>query len=327
MTEEKKTSRTKKRKPKAPKTPKTSVKQTGSDRILGLGFSPCPNDTYMFHALVTGKVEVEDVSFAPELLDIQELNQRALGIDKSDPSKPRPRKALGQQPRPLVVTKLSIPALALLTEDYAALSAGAAVGRGCGPLVVRNVLRGDIAVLEDLDGLQVAVPGEHTTAALLLRIFGPRNIKLLAMPFQEIMPAVADRQVDAGVVIHESRFTYRDDGLILVQDLGKIWEEATSLPLPLAVIAVRRDLGSDLIERIEDGMRRSVEHALTHDDGWDYVLAHAQELSEEVCRRHVELYVNDYSRDLGKIGRKAIEEMIKRGRAAGRLPRRASPWR
>lgn len=306
---------------------KAPSRKASGGRTLGLGFSPCPNDTFMFHALVTGKVEVEDVCFAPELLDIQELNQRALGVDKGDPTKPKPEKAIGQQTRPLVVTKLSIPALAHVTEDYTVLSAGAALGRGCGPLVVRNVLRGDIAVLEDLDTLRVAVPGEHTTAALLLQIFGPGNVKPVAMPFHEIMPAVAAREVDAGVIIHESRFTYQDHGLILVKDLGEVWEEATNLPLPLAVIAARRDLGKDLIDRIEEGVRRSVEHAFAHDDGWDYIRSHAQELSEDVCRRHIELYVNDYSKNLGKDGRKAVEEMIKRGRATGRIPRRASPWR
>lgn len=294
-------------------------------RTLGLGFSPCPNDTFMFHALVTGKVEVEDVRFAPELLDIEELNRRALRIDKD--ASPTKGKALGQQTRPLLVTKLSIPALAQLTGDYTALAAGAAVGRGCGPLVVRNILRGDIAILEDLDGLRVAVPGEHTTAALLLQIFGPRNVMLEPMAFDEIMSAVADREVDAGVIIHESRFTYREHRLILVQDLGEIWEEATGLPLPLAVIAARRDLGDELIDAIEDGIRRSVEHAFAHDDGWDYIRSHSQELSEEVCRRHIQLYVNDLSKDLGNVGRQAIEEMIKRGRAAGRIPRRDSPWR
>lgn len=321
MTGQKKVRTSRKRSAKAP------TKQARGGRTLGLGFSPCPNDTFMFHALVTGKVEVEDVGFAAELLDIEELNQRALGVDKNDPRQPKTEKALGPQARPLVVTKLSIPALAHLTEDYTVLSAGASLGRGCGPLVVRNVLRGDIAVLEDLEALHVAVPGEHTTAALLLAIFGPRNIKLEAMPFDEIMPAVANREVDAGVVIHEGRFTYKDHGLLLVQDLGEIWEEATDLPLPLGVIAARRDLGKDLIDRIEEGVRQSVEHAFAHDDGWDYILSHSQELSEDVCRRHIELYVNDYSKDLGKIGRKAVEEMIKRGRVTGRIPRGASPWR
>ncbi|MHC4853580.1 MAG: menaquinone biosynthesis family protein [Planctomycetota bacterium] len=310
-------------------------------RTLGLGFSPCPNDTFMFHALVTGKIEVEDVAFVPELLDIQELNQRALGSrDGQGERKGKARgtgsgqgtqhteRPLGQQVRPLVVTKLSIPALAHLTDDYTALSAGAALGVGCGPLVVRNVYRGDIAVLEDLEGLQVAVPGKHTTAALLLMIFGPGDVRPVPMPFHQIMTAVAAGEVDAGVVIHEGRFTYKDHGLLLVEDLGEIWEKASGLPLPLGVVAARRDLGKDLIGRIEDGVRGSVEHALSHPgDGWDYIRKHAQELSEDVCRRHIDLYVNDYSKDLGKTGRKAIEELIKRGRAAIKIPRRSSPWR
>ena len=323
------------------KKPKKAQGERAGARTLGLGFSPCPNDTFMFHALVTGKVEVEDVSFVPELLDIQELNQRALGVgsgqgDGKGKGKGagtgkgvRPtEKPLGQQVRPLAVTKLSIPALAYLTDDYTALSAGAALGVGCGPLVVRNVFRGDVAVLEDLEGLRIAVPGKHTTAAMLLMIFGPGDVKPVPMPFHQIMAAVAEGQVDAGVVIHEGRFTYRDHGLLLVEDLGEIWEKASGLPLPLGVVAARRDLGKDLIGRIEDGVRGSVEHALSHPgDGWDYIRKHAQEMNEGVCQRHIDLYVNDYSKDLGKTGRKAIEEMIKRGRAAVKIPRRSSPWR
>ncbi|MHC4514829.1 MAG: 1,4-dihydroxy-6-naphthoate synthase [Planctomycetota bacterium] len=297
-------------------------------RTLGLGFSPCPNDTFMFHALVTGKIEVEDVAFVPGGRDGQGEGKDKAGGAGTGKGTHQTEKPLGQQVRPLVVTKLSIPALAHLTDDYTALSAGAALGVGCGPLVVRNVYRGDIAVLEDLEGLQVAVPGKHTTAALLLMIFGPGDVRPVPMPFHQIMTAVAAGEVDAGVVIHEGRFTYKDHGLLLVEDLGEIWEKASGLPLPLGVVAARRDLGKDLIGRIEDGVRGSVEHAMSHPgDGWDYIRKHARELSEDVCRRHIDLYVNDYSKDLGKTGRKAIEELIKRGRAAIKIPRRSSPWR
>ncbi len=148
------------------------------------------------------------------------------------------------------------------------------------------------------------------------------------MPFHQIMLAVAAREVDAGVIIHESRFTFREHNLILVADLGEIWEEQTDLPLPLGVIVARRDLGKELVDSIEEGVRQSVEYALDHpDEGWDYIREHAQELSEEVCRRHIELYVNDYSRDLGETGRKAIDELIKQGRASAHSPRGPSPWR
>ncbi len=315
--------RPKQERKQTPSKSKSKAKKVRTDRAartLGLGFSPCPNDTFMFHALVTGAVEVEDVGFAPELLDIQELNRRALGHGEGE--------ALSKRIRPLVVTKLSIPALVQLTKDYTVLSAGAALGRGNGPLVVRNVFRGDISALDDLEALTVAVPGEDTTAAMLLRIFGPANLELAPMPFHEIMPAVAEGQVDAGVVIHEGRFTYPEHGLLQVQDLGELWEAASGLPLPLGVIAARRDLGKDLIDSIEDGVRGSVEHAVAHpDDSWDYIKKHAQELSEDVCRQHIELYVNDYSKDLGKTGRKAINELISQGCVATGIPRPASPWR
>ena len=159
-------------KPKPARGKKTATADAA--RTLGLGFSPCPNDTFMFDALVTGKVEVEDVAFAPELLDIQELNRRALGLGETQ--------ALGQRVRPLVVTKLSIPALALLTGDYTVLSAGAALGRGNGPLVVRNVLRGDISAIDDLEGQTVAVPGEHTLTAAIALIAAVSQVHAGARP-------------------------------------------------------------------------------------------------------------------------------------------------
>jgi 1,4-dihydroxy-6-naphthoate synthase len=282
--------------------------------LLGLGFSPCPNDTFMFHGLVARDVEVPGVRFVAELDDIEVLNRRALGDD----------------PRgPLAVTKISASAVGQLTDRYTVLAAGAALGRGVGPLVVRRAADVRTGALDDLAGLRVAIPGERTTAALLLRLFAPAAIERVPMRFDRIMDALAAGECDAGVVIHESRFTYRDHGLALVADLGEVWEAATGLPLPLGVIAASRQLPRGMTDLVEDGLRRSIELARREPArSRAYVRAHAQELSDEVCDMHVALYVNDFSVDLGEEGRAAIDELLARARAVGALPAGArAPWR
>jgi 1,4-dihydroxy-6-naphthoate synthase len=282
--------------------------------VLPLGFSPCPNDTFMFDALVHGRVDAGDLRFAPEMDDIEVLNRRALGLD------PRP---------PLPVTKVSVAALGRLTGEYAVLDAGAALGRGCGPLVLR---RGDDmrrTTLAGLAGARVAIPGEATTANLLLRIFGPAELERVTMRFDRIMPALAAGEVDAGLVIHESRFTYPEHGLARIADLGEVWEAATGLPLPLGVIVARRDLPEATVRAVEQGLRASVEAAWADPDATrEYVRAHAQELDEEVCRQHIALYVNQFSASLGDEGRRAIETLVERMREVGAMPVDApGPWR
>lgn len=282
--------------------------------VLPLGFSPCPNDTFMFDALVHGRVDAEGLQLRPELDDIEVLNRRALGLD------PRP---------PLPITKVSVAALAHLTADYAVLDAGAALGRGCGPLVL---CRGDdsrYATLAALAGARVAIPGEATTANLLLRIFGPAQLERVTMRFDRIMPALAAGEVDAGLVIHESRFTYREHGLGCIADLGEVWEAATGLPLPLGVIVARRELPAEVVAAVEAGLRRSVEAAWADPDATrPYVRAHAQELDDDVCRRHIALYVNGFSAALGDEGRRAIETLVERMRLVGAMPPGApGPWR
>jgi 1,4-dihydroxy-6-naphthoate synthase len=281
---------------------------------LALGFSPCPNDTFMFDALVHGRVDAAGLRFRPELDDIEVLNRRALGLD------PRP---------PLPVTKVSVAALGRLTAEYAVLDAGAALGRGCGPLVLR---RGDDprrAGLAELAGARVAIPGEATTANLLLGIFGPAELERVTMRFDRIMPALAAGEVDAGLVIHESRFTYAEHGLSCIADLGERWEVATGLPLPLGVIVARRELPAEVALAVEAGLRASVEAAWADPAAsWPYVRAHAQELDEDVCRRHIALYVNRFSAALGDEGRRAIEVLVGRMREAGVMPADApGPWR
>lgn len=281
-------------------------------RPFGLGFSTCPNDTFMFHALVSGVVKC-DASFAPWMADIEQLNRRALGRTEA---------------RPLAVSKVSAATLGHLTRDYAVLGAGAALGRGCGPLVLRRADDTMGPDLPSLSGATVAIPGEATTANLLLAIFGPADITRVTMRFDEIMPAVASGRVDAGLVIHESRFTFAEHGLATVADLGVVWESDTGLPLPLGVIVARRDVGV-AAEVIEDGLRRSVDYAQRHPEASAaYVRAHAQEMAPDVCRQHIALYVNAHSVELGADGRAAVELLLSRGAAAGLLPRDApGPWR
>ena len=281
-------------------------------RTLDVGFSPCPNDTFMFHGLISGDVEVEGVRFAAQMEDIEALNLRAV-----------------REESPLPITKLSLPALAEVTDRYALLETGAALGRGCGPLVVRRADREELAGLEDLAGKCVAIPGRYTTAHLLLRIFGPRDLEVEEMRFDRIMPAVAEGKVDAGVVIHEGRFSYRDYGLIEVLDLGDAWEESSGLPIPLGVIAARRELKAELVKGVSDGLRASIAAAFANPErSKAFVREHAQEMSQAICQQHIELYVNQFSLDMGAEGKRAVDELLSRGQASGLLPREMeTPWR
>jgi 1,4-dihydroxy-6-naphthoate synthase len=275
-------------------------------QTLGLGFSPCPNDTYMFHALVSGLVRVPGVKFAVSMDDIEALNRRALG----ETSAPR-----------LPITKVSASTLAFLADDYAVLRAGAALGRGVGPLVVARPGAG-FSSLADLAGKHIVVPGMRTTAYLLLMLFAPKNLKVTALRFEQIMPAVARGDFDAGLIIHESRFTYAEHGLMALADVGQLWEASTGLPLPLGLIVARRELGVSRVEALGRALAESVQHAFDHPDASaDYVREHAQEMSTEVCKQHIALYVNQHSLDIGDEGRRAVDTLIARGVEVGLLPR------
>ncbi|GAB4344885.1 MAG: 1,4-dihydroxy-6-naphthoate synthase [Desulfobulbaceae bacterium] len=265
---------------------------------LSLGFSPCPNDTFIFHALVHGLVPLRGFSLAPpHLEDVETLNTWALE---------------GR----LDVTKLSFHALGHVLDRYVMLSAGAALGRGCGPLLVSRAERG-----VDPAKAVIAIPGAYTTAAMLLRLYEPRVADLRIMRFEEIMPAVAAGRVDAGVIIHESRFTYRDHGLALLRDLGEWWEGMTGLPIPLGCISMRRSFSADLIEAVDEAIRASLRYARAHPEECDdYIRGHAQEMDADVLRSHIRLYVNDFSIDTGEEGRAAVEELLRRGRKAGLFP-------
>jgi 1,4-dihydroxy-6-naphthoate synthase len=265
-------------------------------RTLTLGYSPCPNDTFIFHALVHGIVGADGLAFRERLEDVETLNRLAAG-------------------GVLDVSKVSYGAIPHLVRDYVLLRSGGALGRGCGPLVVA---RGEDVGRDGLRGRRIAIPGRNTTANLLLRLFAPDAPAGIEMVYTDIMPAVERGDVDAGLIIHESRFTYPRHGLVKVVDLGEWWEETTGLPIPLGGILARRDLGNEAIRAVDDAIRRSVEHAFAHPADWkEYVRRHAQEMDEEVQQRHIDLYVNHFTADLGDEGERAIHELFARARAAG----------
>lgn len=268
-------------------------------KTLSLGFSPCPNDTFIFYALVHGKIDAGGLVFREPLLeDVEQLNNWALD---------------GR----LDVTKLSFHALGHVLDEYCVLSAGSALGRGCGPLLVAAADRPSL----NLSGKRIAIPGKLTTAALLLQMFLAESCELIEMRFDRIIDAVCNREVDAGVIIHESRFTYQERGLVCLQDLGLWWEKSVGLPIPLGCIAARRSLGVETIGRIDRAIRDSVDYAFRHPDHcMGYIRSRSQEMEPEVVRSHIGLYVNDFSRDLGVEGRAAIATFLEKGRNAGALP-------
>lgn len=271
-----------------------------SRRSLVLAYSPCPNDTFIFHAWVNGLLPGAPL-VAERLEDIDTLNRLALD-GRAD------------------VVKVSMGAFTRLRDKYALLHSGGAMGRGCGPLVVASktselsaapdVLRVS-ALADGLGRARVAIPGELTTAALLAGLFSGGLMRPVVMPFDKIMPAVVGGDVDAGVIIHEGRFTYGSYGLRRLIDLGEWWEEVTGLPLPLGGIAVRRALDQEVKSRIEKAMRASVLQARADpDSSSEYVQAHAQEMDPVVCDQHIQLYVNGFTVEYGAEGEQAIRRLL-----------------
>jgi 1,4-dihydroxy-6-naphthoate synthase len=260
-----------------------------------LAFSPCPNDTFVFHAWTHGLIEgapAVDVTFA----DIDVTNTAA---ERGE----------------FDVAKVSYGALPWLLDDYTLLPAGGALGRGCGPLVLTR------EPLPDLDGRTVAVPSQRSTAYLLFRLWaaGQRPARIDVVPFAAIMPAVRDGQYDAGLVIHEARFTYPDYGLTAMVDLGEWWESDTGLPIPLGAILARRSLDAQAITRV---VRASVEYAWANPTASaGYVAEHADEMSPAVQQQHIDLYVNTFTRDLGEEGYAAAAALLDRSHAEGLTPK------
>ncbi|WP_135555820.1 1,4-dihydroxy-6-naphthoate synthase [Paenibacillus cymbidii] len=269
---------------------------------MPIAFSPCPNDTFVFHALVHGLVPGApqlDVTYA----DIDITNRLAAGPDGLD------------------VMKISYAALPWVLGDYALLPCGGALGRGCGPLV----LTAGAATPADLAGKRVAVPSDRSTAYLLFRLWAAQTIpggvgEIVVMPFHEIMPAVRDGAIDAGLVIHEARFTYPNYGLTMLTDLGSWWETDTGLPIPLGAIVIRRSLLPER-DKLAGWIRASVEYAWAHPEASrGYVLEHSQELAPEVVQAHIDLYVNSFTAELGEDGYAAVEALLGRAAKDGLVP-------
>lgn len=256
-------------------------------RSLTFGYSPCPNDTFAFHALAHGLVDAP-FTVTPVLLDIEELNRRA-------------------HDGAFDLTKLSVGAFAGVGDRYRLLRSGAALGKGVGPLVVTRTPQ---SLAEAVAG-RVAIPGRETTAFRLLRLAAPALGEVVEMRYDRILRAVADGEVDAGLIIHESRFTYADHGLVKAIDLGEWWEHDTGLPVPLAGICARADLDAETVAAAERAIRASVQYAFDHPEASrEYVRAHSQEMSDAVCDAHIALYVNERSLDVGEEGVRAIARLV-----------------
>lgn len=272
--------------------------------VMNIAYSPCPNDTFVFHALVHGLIP-NTPSFDVTYADIDVTNKLASRLEGPD------------------IMKISFAALPYVLENYALLPCGGALGRGCGPLVLTKEKTDQV---EYLRGRTIAVPSDRSTAYMLLRLWTSQQLgnrdayKVIVMPFHEIMPAVEHGHVDAGLVIHEARFTYPTYGLSMLCDLGQWWEEDTGLPIPLGAIIARR--GKVDTDALTKWIQASVQYAWDHpDESRDYVMQHAQEMSSEVAQFHIDLYVNNYTYKLGKEGYQAIESLLLRAAEEGIVPK------
>ncbi|MEK0312809.1 1,4-dihydroxy-6-naphthoate synthase [Cohnella sp. 56] len=273
---------------------------------MKIAYSPCPNDTFVFHAWAAGLIPGAprlDVTYA----DIDITNGLSEGTDGPE------------------IMKISYAALPWTHPDYALLPCGGALGRGCGPLVLTAGAPAAAGLPDParLSGKTVAVPSERSTAYLLFRLWAARHVpggvgRILVMPFNQIMPAVQRGDIDAGLVIHEARFTYPQYGLSLLQDLGSWWEQDTGLPIPLGAIIAKRTLD---LEAVAGWIRASVDYAWANPEASrEYVMSHAQELSPEVAKSHIDLYVNSFTRDLGADGFAAVNALLGRAAAEGLVP-------
>lgn len=263
---------------------KHSTDNKESSKILTLGFSPCPNDTFMFDALVNEKIDTNGFSFDVKLSDIEKLNQQAINGE-------------------LDITKISFGVYLRIKDTYELLTAGSALGIGVGPLLISK---------KEFSNPQkeiktVAIPGKNTTAYFLFKMFYPELNDIREIIFSDIERAVLEGEVDAGVIIHENRFTYQLKALKKVSDLGELWENKTGQPIPLGGIAIKRNLDDAIKRNVNALIRKSVEFAFANpEESSEYVAKHAQEMSEEVRKKHIQLYVNNFSIDIGEIGKNAI---------------------
>lgn len=277
---------------------------------LTLGFSPCPNDTFIFDALIHGKIDTKGLRFHVEYQDVETLNEKAFSGT-------------------LDITKLSYHAFAYAVEEYELLDSGSALGSGVGPLLIckdpkiakrLSALAGQ-SDLSELSDLKVGIPGKYTTANFLLGLAFPGLLTKEVMLFSDIERSLLEGTIDLGLIIHENRFTYMDKGLHKVSDLGDFWEQTTGCPIPLGGIAIKRSLPEDVKLMVNDLVRQSVAYGFSDPkSGLDYIRSHAQEMDEDVMYKHIELYVNEHSLALGEKGRAAVETMFEKATELNLIP-------
>ena len=267
---------------------------------LTLGFSPCPNDTFIFDALIHDKIDTEGLEFEVYYDDVETLNQKAFRGE-------------------LDITKLSYHAFAYVVDQYVLLDAGSALGFGVGPLLIS---KGEMSIAESNNpDHKIGIPGKYTTANFLLGLALPKATNKQEMVFSEIEDALLHEQIDVGLIIHENRFTYQLKGLKKIIDLGDYWEKLTGCAIPLGGIVAHRKLTPEVLQKINRVLKKSVEFAFANPkSGLDFIRQHAQEMSEEVMYKHIELYVNKYSLDLGEEGRRAINLLFATATEKGIIP-------
>lgn len=267
---------------------------------LTLGFSPCPNDTFIFDALVNQKIDTEGFSFDVMLEDVQTLNEWA-------------------RDGKLDISKISYGVLPLVLEKYKVLNSGGALGKAVGPLLIT---KNKIPDATELNSMRIAIPGVNTTAHMLFSLAYPQATNKTFLVFHEIEDAVLSGKADAGVIIHENRFTYQDKGLIKIKDLGEYWEATTKVPIPLGGIVIRRNIDAIVQKKIDQLIRKSVDYAFSnYPELTDYIRQHSQEMSETVMRQHIDLYVNNYSLSLGADGKEAVIKLLNVCQQINTVPR------
>jgi 1,4-dihydroxy-6-naphthoate synthase len=265
---------------------------------LTLGFSPCPNDTFIFDALIHKKIDTEGLDFVVSYDDVETLNKKAFDNE-------------------LDITKLSFHAFAYVANNYALLDAGSALGFGVGPLLLSKNPNINLE-----SGLRIGIPGKYTTANFLLSLAYPRLSDNVEMRFSDIEDALVNDEIDLGLIIHENRFTYQDKGLHKVMDLGEYWETETGSAIPLGGIVIKRTLPDEVTLKVNRVLQRSVEFAFANPkSGLAFIKSHAQAMDEAVMFKHIELYVNKYSIDLGQEGRKAVEVLFEKAESLGVIPK------
>lgn len=259
--------------------------------IIKLGFSPCPNDTFIFDALINNKIDTEGIDFICDAEDIEKLNLRTIDED-------------------LDMTKVSFNAFLHIADKYQLLDAGSALGTNCGPLLISRKPYTD----SEINNLSIAVPGKYTTAALLLDFAYPEVTDVHEIMFNKIENKILKNIVDAGVIIHETRFTYQEKGLVKLRDLGEFWEQNTGFPIPLGGIVVRRDMPEELKARLSRIMKASVNYAFQNpESSKEFIKEHSTEIDDEIIRKHIDLYVTQYSKSLGIKGKDAITFLFNYG--------------